>query len=95
MVTFGDEDNMVERFVEIDARVFLDGTLTSRRVFQLTGPGTRENLGFPGNLHVFTEGLSVFGPLYVYLCNSEKLQKFVFHPAPLGLGCGGHGRGMP
>ena len=41
MVTFGDEDNMVERFVEIDARVFLDGTLTSRRVFQLTGPGTR------------------------------------------------------
>ena len=45
MVTFGDEDNMVERFVEIDTRVFLDGTLTSRRVFQLTGPGTRENLG--------------------------------------------------
>ena len=38
MVTFGDEDNMVERFVEIDARVFLDGTLTSRRVFHLTGP---------------------------------------------------------
>ena len=57
MVTFGDEDNMVERFVEIDARVFLDGTLTSRRVFQLTGPGTRENLGFPGNLHLLTEGL--------------------------------------
>ena len=46
---------MVERFVEIDARVFLDGTLTSRRGFQLTGPGTRENLGFPGNLHL--EGL--------------------------------------
>ena len=39
MVTFGDEDNMVERFVEIDVRVFLDGTLTSRRVFQLMGPG--------------------------------------------------------
>ena len=57
MVIFGDEDNMVERFVEIDARVFLDGTLTSRRVFQLTGPGTRENLGFPGNLHLLTEGL--------------------------------------
>ena len=48
VVTFGDEDNMVERFVEIDARVFLDGTLTSCRVFQLTGPGTRKNLGFPG-----------------------------------------------
>ena len=43
MVTFGDEDNMVERFVEIDARVFLDGTLTSRRGFQLTAPV----LGFP------------------------------------------------
>ena len=59
MVTFGDEDNMVERFVEIDARVFLDGTLTSRRVFQLTGPGTRENLGFPGNFHLLTEGLKL------------------------------------
>ena len=58
MVTFGDEDNMVERFVEIDARVFLDGTLTSRRVFQLTGPGTRKTLGFPGNLHMLTEGLT-------------------------------------
>ena len=34
---------MVERLVEIDARDFLDGTLTSRRVFQLTGPV----LGFP------------------------------------------------
>ena len=63
MVTFGDEGNMVERFVEIDARVFLDGTLTSRRVFQLTGPGTRENLGFPGNLHLLTEGLSAPSPL--------------------------------
>ena len=63
MVIFGDEDNMVERFVEIDARVFLDGTLTSRRVFQLTGPGTRENLGFPGNLHVFTEGLTPFATM--------------------------------
>ena len=38
LVFFGDEDNMVERFVEIDARVFLDGTLTSRRGFQLTAP---------------------------------------------------------
>ena len=56
MAIFGDEDNMVERFVEIDTRVFLEGTLTSRRGFQLTGPGTRENLGFPWNLHVLTEG---------------------------------------
>ena len=51
MVIFGDEDNMVERFVEIDARVFLDGTLTSRRGFQLTAPvlgvppGTRGGSG--------------------------------------------------
>ena len=44
MVTFGDEGNMAERFVEIDPHVFLDGTLMSRRVFQLTGPGTRKNL---------------------------------------------------
>ena len=51
---------MVERFVEINVRVFLDGTLTSRRGFQFTGTGTRETLGFPGNLHVFTEGLSFF-----------------------------------
>ena len=48
MVTFGDEDNMVERFVEIDARVFLDGTLTSRRGFQSTGPSTRKNRVFLG-----------------------------------------------
>ena len=45
MAIFGDEDNMVERLVEIDARGFLDGTLTSRRVFQLTGPGTRRGCG--------------------------------------------------
>ena len=30
---------MVERFVEIDARVFLDGTLTSRRVFGFSANG--------------------------------------------------------
>ena len=29
MVIFGDEGSMVERFVEIDARVFLEGTLKS------------------------------------------------------------------
>ena len=50
---------MLERFVEIDARAFLDGTLTSRRGFQLTGPGTRKTLGFHGNHHVLTEGLTV------------------------------------
>ena len=59
MIIFGHEDNMVGRFVEIDACVFLDGTLTLRQGFQLTSPGTRNlNLGFPGNLHVFTEGLT-------------------------------------
>ena len=47
MVIFGDEGNMAERFVEIDARVFLEGTPTSRRSFQLMGPGTR---GFFWNL---------------------------------------------
>ena len=45
MVTFGDEDNMVERFVEIDARV-LEGTLTSRRVFSVNGPRYSEKPGF-------------------------------------------------
>ena len=44
-------------------------------------------------LHCFAD--LVFGPLYVYLCNSEKSQKFIFRPAPLGLRCGEHGRGMP
>ena len=58
MVTFGDEDNMVERFVEIDARVFLDGTLTSRRVFQLTGPGTRVSPRYSWRFRVLTKGLN-------------------------------------
>ena len=35
---FGDKGSRAERFLEIDARVFLDGTLTSRRRFQLTAP---------------------------------------------------------
>ena len=30
------------------------------------------------SLHCFAD--LVFGPLHVYLCNSEKLQKFVFPP---------------
>ena len=34
------------------------------------------------SLHCFAD--LVFGPLYVYLCNSEKLQKFVFPPRPSG-----------
>jgi hypothetical protein len=76
MVIFGDEDNMVERFVEIDVRVFLDGTLTSRRVFQLTGPGTRKNLGFPGNLRVFTEGLiAIASPCRCAIHTPKALRK--------------------
>ena len=58
MVIFGDEDNMVERLVEIDARGFLDGTLTSRRVFQLTGPGTRVSPRYSWRFRVLTKGLS-------------------------------------
>ena len=53
----GDKGSIAERFVEIDARVFLRGTLTSRWVFQLTGPGTQKNLGFPWNPHVLYAGL--------------------------------------
>ena len=45
MVTFGDDDNMVERFVEIDASVFREGTAHVASFFQLTGPGTRAFLG--------------------------------------------------
>ena len=58
MAIFGDEDNMVERVVEIDARVFLDGTLTSRRVFQLTGPGTRGFPRYSWRFRVLTKGLT-------------------------------------
>ena len=38
MVFFGDEDNMVERFVEIDARVFLEGTAHVASGFSVNGP---------------------------------------------------------
>ena len=38
MVIFGDEDNMVERFVEIDARVFLEGTAHVASGFSVNGP---------------------------------------------------------
>ena len=44
MVTFGDEDNMVERFVEIDARVFLEGTAHVASGFSVNGP---RYSGFP------------------------------------------------
>ena len=58
MAIFGDKDNMVERLVEIDARGFLDGTLTSRRVFQLTGPGTRVSPRYSWRFRVLTKGLN-------------------------------------
>ena len=38
-------------------------------------------------LHCFAD--LVFGPLYVYLCNSKKLQKFIFAPPLWGSGAGG------
>ena len=38
MVIFGDEDNMVERFVEIDARVFREGTAHVASGFSVNGP---------------------------------------------------------
>ena len=38
MVIFGDEDNMVERFVEIDARVFLEGTAHVASFFSVNRP---------------------------------------------------------
>ena len=79
MVTFGDEDNMVERFVEIDARVFLDGTLTSRRVFQLTGPGTRIFTGISLRRKVLTLGLrghsSFFFRLVAYFETHSSIHK--------------------
>ena len=61
MAIFGDEDNMVERLVEIDARGFLDGTLTSRRGFQLTGPGTRVSPRYSWRFRVLTKGLMQCG----------------------------------
>ena len=47
MVIFGDEDNMVERFVEIDARVFLEGTAHVASGFSVNGP---RYSGFSWNL---------------------------------------------
>ena len=38
MGIFGDEDNMVERFVEIDARVFLEGTAHVASGFSVNRP---------------------------------------------------------
>ena len=44
MVTFGDKDNMFERFVEIDACVFLEGTAHVASGFSVDGPRCS---GFP------------------------------------------------
>ena len=54
---------MVERLVEIDARDFLDGTLTSRRVVQLTGPGTRVSPRYSWRFRVLTKGLTLWDTL--------------------------------
>ena len=44
MVIFGDEDNMVERFVEIDARVFLEGIAHVASEFSVNGLRSQKNV---------------------------------------------------
>ena len=50
MVIFGDEDNMVARFVDIGARVFLEGTTHVASGFSVNRPWYSEFLGFSWNL---------------------------------------------
>ena len=45
MVICGDEDNMAEHFVEIDARVFLEGTAHVMSYFSVNGPRYSKNAG--------------------------------------------------
>ena len=45
MVIFGDEDDMAERFVKIDARVFLEGTTHVATNFSVNGPQYSEKPG--------------------------------------------------
>ena len=59
MVIFGDEDSTVEHFVEIDARVFCEGTAYVASGVSVDGPDTR---GFPGislRSQVLTQGLNL------------------------------------
>ena len=45
MVIFGDEGHMVERAVETDARVFLEGTAHVASIFTVNGPRYSEKPG--------------------------------------------------
>ena len=56
MVLFGDEDNMVERFVEIGARVFLEGTAHVVSGFSVNGPENRVFAAISLRSKVLTEG---------------------------------------
>ena len=58
MVTFSDEDNMVERFVEIDARVFLEGTAHVASGFCWKTQKTRVFAAISLQSKVLTQGLT-------------------------------------
>ena len=58
MVIFGDEDNMVERFVEIDARVFLEGTAHVASGFCWKTQKTRVFAAISLRSKVLTKGLT-------------------------------------
>ena len=61
MVIFGDEDNMVERFVEIDARVFLEGTAHVASGFCWKTQKTRVFAAISLRSKVLKEALSLRG----------------------------------
>ena len=65
MVIFGDEDNMVERFVEIDARVFLEGTAHVASGFCWKTQKTRVFAAISLRSKVLKEGLSGFFPMLI------------------------------
>ena len=62
MVIFGDEDNMVERFVEIDARVFLEGTAHVASGFCWKTQKTRVSAAISLRSKVLKEGLKSHYP---------------------------------
>ena len=57
MVIFGDEDNMVERFVEIDARVFREGTAHVASGFSVNGPRPVLGVFLESRCEALTQGL--------------------------------------
>ena len=64
MVIFGDEDNMVERFVEIDARVFLEGTAHVASGFCWKPQKTRVSAAISLRSKVLKEALTPFPHAY-------------------------------